>query len=182
MIILAIDTCCGVCSVALFKENVLIASKEILKPNQQAENLMSLIDIILKEGGFGFKDLSYIAVTIGPGSFTGIRIGLSAAQGISLVHDIPLIGINTLEAIAAKENIFPNEYHIFAGREQVYCQNFVSFDQMVKFSNLPLLKDKSCFDNNDAKMPHAEGVGMVAYNRIVNDCITNAEPLYIPPA
>src|SRR5207248_4274073 len=66
-----------------------------------AEHLMPLIARVMNEGGFEFADLDRIAVTTGPGSFTGLRVGISAARGIALVAGKPAIGLSTLAAFAA---------------------------------------------------------------------------------
>ena len=65
-----------------------------------AEALMPMIVAVLADAGIGFPALGAVAVTIGPGSYTGIRVGLAAAKGIALARGIPLIGVTTLEAVA----------------------------------------------------------------------------------
>lgn len=98
---LCIETTSTNCSVALFKDNQLLALKED-NSNQysHAERLHVYIEILLKENNIDKKDLKAIAVSKGPGSYTGLRIGVSAAKGLCFALDIPLISITTLKALS----------------------------------------------------------------------------------
>jgi len=100
-LILNIETTTKNCSVSLSKNGVLIALKEINDGGySHAENLHPFIENILQETKHDYTDLSAIAVSKGPGSYTGLRIGVSAAKGFCYALDIPLISVNTLEALA----------------------------------------------------------------------------------
>lgn len=100
--LLTIDTSLGLASVCISDgENILSFSNEP-EPTKQAEKLFTNIDKVLKETKTEYKDLTHIVCSIGPGSFTGIRIGMAAAKGICIGLKIPFIGITTLEAIAYK--------------------------------------------------------------------------------
>ncbi len=102
-LILNIETTTKNCSVSLSKNGQLIALKEINDGGySHAENLHPFIDLVLHESNLEYKDLSAIAVSKGPGSYTGLRIGVSAAKGLSFALDIPLISVDTLEALAHK--------------------------------------------------------------------------------
>jgi tRNA threonylcarbamoyl adenosine modification protein YeaZ len=73
-----------------------------------AERLMETIAKVLEDAGLSYPDLGRIAVSVGPGSFTGVRVGVSAARGVALALKIPAIGVSTLEALAAEARIaFP---------------------------------------------------------------------------
>jgi tRNA threonylcarbamoyladenosine biosynthesis protein TsaB len=101
--ILNIETATRNCSVALSQNGNVIACKEIAEAGySHAEKLHVFIDEILKENNIAFKDLSAISVSQGPGSYTGLRIGVSAAKGLCYSLDIPLIAIDTLEVLARK--------------------------------------------------------------------------------
>ncbi|MFM9987811.1 tRNA (adenosine(37)-N6)-threonylcarbamoyltransferase complex dimerization subunit type 1 TsaB [Flavobacterium sp.] len=101
--ILNIETATRNCSVALSQNGNVIACKEIAEAGySHAEKLHIFIDEILKENRLVFKDLSAIAISQGPGSYTGLRIGVSAAKGLCYSLDIPLIAIDTLEILARK--------------------------------------------------------------------------------
>jgi tRNA threonylcarbamoyladenosine biosynthesis protein TsaB len=98
--ILALDTCLDACSVAVTADGrVLAAASEPMTRGHQ-ERLAPLAEAMMAEAGLAFKDLDRIAVTVGPGSFTGLRVGLAFAKGLALALDIPCVGIGTLEALA----------------------------------------------------------------------------------
>ena len=98
--ILQIETSTTNCSVALSKDGITIAVKEVSEGYSHAENIHVFIKNILVEQELVFSDLSAIAVSKGPGSFTGLRIGVSAAKGLCYALDIPLISIDTLQGLA----------------------------------------------------------------------------------
>jgi tRNA threonylcarbamoyladenosine biosynthesis protein TsaB len=101
--ILNIETATRNCSVALSQNGNIITCKEIADAGySHAEKLHVFIDEILKENKITFKDLSAIAISQGPGSYTGLRIGVSSAKGLCYSLDIPLIAIDTLETLAQK--------------------------------------------------------------------------------
>jgi tRNA threonylcarbamoyl adenosine modification protein YeaZ/ribosomal-protein-alanine acetyltransferase len=100
MTLLALDTCFGCCSAALFDGQVL-AEKHTMMDTGHAEALAPMVQALLADAGLRPKDLTRIAVTIGPGTFTGVRIGLSFARGLALALKLPLIGIDSLTATAA---------------------------------------------------------------------------------
>ena len=100
MYILAIDSATPVAGVALLRDESLIVETFANIGLTHSETLMPMVDRVLKDAGLPVGQLHAIAVTIGPGSFTGLRIGLAAAKGLALAADKPLIGISTLEALA----------------------------------------------------------------------------------
>ncbi len=128
--ILAIDSTLRRCSVALWQSQSVIAEAEETTPNRQAARLIPLIEQMLDKNKVNYSDISAIACTIGPGSFTGIRIGLATAKAIALAANLPLMGVTTLEAIAwqaaqtAEDNnkitIAMNAY-----RGEIYLQSFL---------------------------------------------------------
>lgn len=104
--ILNIESATKNCSVALAKEGKTILCKEIAEEgHSHSERLHVFIEEIIKETGITFKDLSAIAVSQGPGSYTGLRIGVSAAKGLCFALDIPLIAVDTLQVLASQANI-----------------------------------------------------------------------------
>lgn len=107
--VLAIDTAFARCAVGLYDygRDALAASREPEIGKGHAERLMGLTGEVLAEAGMTYRDLHRVAVTVGPGSFTGIRVGVAAARGFALSLAIPAVGITTLEALA-----FP---HLAAG-------------------------------------------------------------------
>jgi len=98
--ILAIDSATPVAGLALLKEKSVIREEFVNFKKTHSETLMPMVDQVLRESEIGVQDLDAIAVTIGPGSFTGLRIGLAAAKGLSLASGKPLIGVSTLDVLA----------------------------------------------------------------------------------
>ena len=104
--ILNIETATKNCSVALAKDGNTIMCKEIAEEGySHAERLHVFIEEIIKEAKITFKDLSAIAVSQGPGSYTGLRIGVSAAKGLCYALGIPLIAVDTLQVLASQAKV-----------------------------------------------------------------------------
>ena len=105
-IILNIETATKNCSVALAKEGKTIACKEIAEQNfSHAEKLHVFIEELLAENNLQFSDLNAIAVSQGPGSYTGLRIGVSSVKGLCYALNIPMIAIDTLQLLAKQIQI-----------------------------------------------------------------------------
>src|SRR5258705_752678 len=103
MLILDIDTALDACAAAVLDTDAgkLIAQESLAMKRGHAEALMPLIARVIKQSGIAFASLDRIAATTGPGSFTGLRVGLSAARGIALAASKPVVGVTTLTAYAA---------------------------------------------------------------------------------
>jgi tRNA threonylcarbamoyladenosine biosynthesis protein TsaB len=103
MLILAIDTALDHCAAAVLDtDSATMRAHETLPMKRgHAEALMPLLARVMRQSGAGFPELDRIAVTTGPGSFTGLRVGLSAARGIALAAHKPVVGVTTLSAYAA---------------------------------------------------------------------------------
>ncbi|KRA66815.1 tRNA threonylcarbamoyladenosine biosynthesis protein TsaB [Caulobacter sp. Root656] len=102
--ILALDTCLGACSVAILDGDTVLAARSEPMTRGHQERIAVLAREVAAEAGVKFADLTRIAVTVGPGSFTGLRVGLSFAKGLATALAIPCVGVNTLEALAASAN------------------------------------------------------------------------------
>ncbi len=100
MLILAIDTCLARCAVCLFDSaaGIALAEEHLDMERGHAEALAPMVQRVLMKGQKQVKDLQRIAVTTGPGTFTGVRIGLSFARALSLAGNIPIVGLDTLNA------------------------------------------------------------------------------------
>ncbi|CAN7469147.1 tRNA (adenosine(37)-N6)-threonylcarbamoyltransferase complex dimerization subunit type 1 TsaB [Phenylobacterium sp. LjRoot225] len=121
--VLGLDTCLTACSVAVSDgERVLAHESEVMARGHQ-ERLAPMAERVMADAGLSFSDLQRIGVTIGPGSFTGLRVGLAFAKGLASALDIPLVGVGTLEALAAEAAglVFAA---VDARRDQVYLQGF----------------------------------------------------------
>jgi len=99
-LILNIETSTQVCSVSLAIDGITTSIKESHTKNSHAELLTIFAQQLITNGGYEFKDLDAVAVSKGPGSYTGLRIGVSTAKGLCYSLDKPLIAISTLEAMA----------------------------------------------------------------------------------
>ena len=101
MLVLAFDTTAAACSVAVVRDGACIGRAQAVADHGQAESLMPMIKGTMRESGIAYADLDRIAVTVGPGSFTGLRIGLAAARALGLAAGKPVIGVSSLEVLAA---------------------------------------------------------------------------------
>jgi tRNA threonylcarbamoyladenosine biosynthesis protein TsaB len=100
-LILLLETATSSCSVALTENGEIIGSKEVNERNIHASHITLFIEELMISAGKKYSDLNAVAVSKGPGSYTGLRIGVSTAKGLCYALDIPLIGIDTLEAMAS---------------------------------------------------------------------------------
>jgi tRNA threonylcarbamoyladenosine biosynthesis protein TsaB len=100
-LILAVDTCLAASSIAVLDGDVVRAARSEPMTRGHQERIAVLAREVMVEAGVKFPDLTRIAVTVGPGSFTGLRVGLSFAKGLATALSIPCVGINSLEALAA---------------------------------------------------------------------------------
>ncbi len=153
LILLALDTSANFCSAALYDygQSKMLSQKSENIGRGHAERLMSLLAEVLKDAGLEYKDVSRIAAVCGPGSFTGIRVGLATARGLALGLNIPVIGVSALEAIAFQHNNNGNNARgpiivaMDAKRGEIFTQMFsssgehlgmpeaVAFDQIKDF-------------------------------------------------
>ncbi len=147
--ILAIETATKNCSVALSKDGVTLLCKEIAEQGySHAERLHVFIEELLNELEVSSKDIAAIAVSQGPGSYTGLRIGVSAAKGLCFALDIPLIAIDTLSLLASQVVI--NEGYIVpmidARRMEVYSVVFNSKHEEIRGVRAEILTSESFSD------------------------------------
>ncbi len=126
MTILAIDTCLEACAVAVCDgDRPLAALSEPMSRGHQ-ERLAPMVAEAMARAGRGFDQLSRIAVTVGPGSFTGLRVGLAFAKGVALATSAPCVGVGVLEALAAGEADAGFVAAVIdARRGQLYLQVFI---------------------------------------------------------
>lgn len=132
MNILAIDTANAACSVAVRRDGASVADDFAEMERGQAERLAPMIQGVMAGSGQGFEDLDLIAVTVGPGSFTGLRIGLATAKSLGLAADLPVGGVSSFQAMMAgipeDERSAGSDRLILVAletkREDFYCQLF----------------------------------------------------------
>ena len=125
MITIALDTCLGACSVAVLGGDDLLdwMSEPMMRGHQ--ERLASMTRELMSRIGLPFAALDRIGATVGPGSFTGLRVGLAFAKGLALALDRPCVGVGTLQALAASvDDRGARVAVIDAGRGNVFLQRF----------------------------------------------------------
>ena len=130
MRILAIDTALEACSAAVLDtaRGAVVAQEQQPMVRGHAEALMPVVQRVMQHAGLAFADLDRLAVTVGPGSFTGLRVGIAAARGIALTTAKPAVGLSTLAAFAAPfiadDDTLPVVAAIDARHSHVYLQIF----------------------------------------------------------
>lgn len=125
-LILSLETSTSVCSVALHHEGKIVATSEIHKEQSHASKLAVLIEEVMELSGHSMAELTAIAISSGPGSYTGLRIGTSTAKGLCYALNIPLISVDTLFLMAAQINGYNVANAMLcpmidARRMEVYC-------------------------------------------------------------
>ncbi|MFK7900204.1 MAG: tRNA (adenosine(37)-N6)-threonylcarbamoyltransferase complex dimerization subunit type 1 TsaB [Cyclobacteriaceae bacterium] len=147
--ILSIETATKTCSIALHREAELVGSSELHLANSHSEVLAIQIENLLKSTKYTIADLDAIAVSKGPGSYTGLRIGVSTAKGLAYAQDLPIIGIDTLSAMAYQlKGHFPTSLLVpmlDARRMEVYTQ-LVTHDLKEIKATHPLILEATSFD------------------------------------
>jgi tRNA threonylcarbamoyladenosine biosynthesis protein TsaB len=129
MKVLAFDSSGGGCSAAVLSGDLVLAQERAAMLRGQAEHLVPMIARVMAAAGIGFGELDLVAVTLGPGAFTGVRIGIATAQGLALATGLPALGLGSFEAVAAS---VPAELlegrallvAIESRREELYLQAF----------------------------------------------------------
>jgi tRNA threonylcarbamoyl adenosine modification protein YeaZ len=128
LILLAIDTSAHICAVCVLdtQTDQILAEKSLDIGRGHAEVLMGLIEACLSQADVSYEDLGRIGVTIGPGSFTGVRVGMSVARGFGVSLGIPVIGISTLDACEARARALGYKGELLslldAKRGELYCK------------------------------------------------------------
>ncbi len=165
--ILCLESATPVCSVALTENGNVIAFREINEGFSHASKLTVFISEVLEEARIKVGDLDAVAISSGPGSYTGLRIGVSVAKGLCLSADKPLISISTLEAMAlgALEQIKPIVKNIFlcpmidARRMEVYCALYDIDLNVVKETSATIISDELFLDVRKGKSIYYFGDG-----------------------
>ena len=127
MRVLVIDTALDACSAAVFETGVPLGVRSEVMARGHSERLGGFVRDAVAQAGGGFEAIDRIGVTTGPGSFTGLRVGLAFAQGLGAALDRPVVGVSTLSALArsADQGRGATAAVIDARRGQVYVQTFV---------------------------------------------------------
>ena len=145
MRVLAIDTALEACSAAVLERGIITASETLPMALGHAEALMPLVARVMDLADIEFADLDRIAVTTGPGSFTGLRVGISATRGIALASGKPAIGLSTLAAFGAPLIAEDDNTNVVAAidarHDNVYLQVFGAGGRTLVAPRIATLRD-----------------------------------------
>lgn len=193
-LILGFDTSAAHCAAALLSGDTVLAHAQQDMARGQAEALMPMLEQVLRDGGVTWGDLDALAVGVGPGNFTGIRISVAAARGLALALKIPAISVSIFEARACG---LPRPLIVAedARRNAVYLQGFdaapdapglIALEDLmlapgvpVTGSGAPLLENATVVQS-----PYrlAEAIARVGLQKLGDATLPRAAPLYIRPA
>jgi len=147
MRVLAIDTALAACSAAVLDTEYggIVASESVPMLRGHAEALLPMLQRVMQQANFGFSDIDRIAVTTGPGSFTGLRVGIADARGLALAAEKPAVGLSTLSAYAAphmaSDERFPVVAAVDARHDHVYMQVFAPGGRLFTAPRLAPLRE-----------------------------------------
>lgn len=152
-LVLCLETATDICSVALGRDGNIIAQRVAKNPHSHVSQINLLVQECLEYAAIGFDDLEAVAVSAGPGSYTGLRVGASVAKGLCFGRDLPLVSIGTLEALAHATKASFDEYGeyylcpvIDARRMEVYTATYDQDLEMVEQAH-SLIVDNSSFEH-----------------------------------
>lgn len=172
--ILCADTSSQLCSVSIFNKDKLVDNINSKIERSHSKLLLKLIDSILIKNNLSVKDLDAFSIAKGPGSYTGLRIGVSTVKGLCYSLEKPLIGINTLEilSISAKEKIIDTDYNlcpmIDARRMEVFTK-LLNENLEVVGEDKALILEENSFNNFKNKTIYFFGDGSYKFKKISND-------------
>lgn len=167
--ILNIETATKNCSVSLAADGLTIAEKELSEEQfNHAEKLHVFIENVLEEAGITLQNLDAVAVSKGPGSYTGLRIGVSSAKGLSYALNIPLIALDTLQVLATKLRIGEGVIvpMIDARRMEVFTQIYNTQSEPLTTA-YALIVDENAFGNINGPV-HFLGDGALKCRELLN--------------
>ncbi len=186
MLVLGINTALAKAEVAITKNGKTIAKEKDLRPFSQASSISNLIENAIKIANIKFDDIDLLSCATGPGSFTGIRIGLAAAKGLEIALEKPLIGINIFEASAhsyPQENLsvlVDSRRNDFFVQEFNRKNNFVSEPFIAEKENLSHLNGSLIYAEEEESI--VENICILAQAKYETKIPSPALPLYIRPA
>lgn len=193
MRLLAIDSTSHIATAALFQDGDLIAEKEADASRKHAETLLPLIDELLEESGISISQIDLFAADIGPGSFTGVRIGVSLVNALASATGKKIVPVDALLALSlsSKEERKPVCAMIDARNGNAYAALYQAKKTLIEPSAveikacLPRLPEDTIFvgdvNSEHAVFPRAKEIGLAALERI-DSAQDSVEPLYLRPS
>ena len=187
-LLLNLETATSVCSVALAENGSVLAFREIPEGRRHADLITIFIQECMQEAGRTLQELNAIAVSKGPGSYTGLRIGVSTAKGLCYTLGIPLIGINTLEIMAAgKKDVLSDHLllcpMIDARRMEVYCALFNAEGHWLKETSADILNADAFAETLKEKKVHFFGDGAAKCQALIaHQANASFDPQFITSA
>lgn len=195
-LILCLETALDFCSVALGRDGTLISFAESSEERSHARVITSLASECLREASVSFSDLSAVAISAGPGSYTGLRIGAACAKGLCFAYDLPLIAVNTLEAMSIgfmeQKLLSPSRSLVVpmidARRMEVYTAVYSAGLEQIKASHALVLNESSFSEFSDKQL-NFFGNGALKFSKLAgshlnytftNDYRQTARALLIP--
>lgn len=182
MKILALETANEQCSVALIDDTELLSFELNLEPRAQTQQILPMIERALKQTKTTWQDISAIAFSRGPGSFSGVRINAAVTQALAWTHDLPVVPVSTLRALA-QHSLSENQLTavtavIDARMNEVYLASFVADDQGI----MQAVDEEKLLNYTDAQLAlqyTAVGTGakLVAQESPLNLCYANAQDI-----
>lgn len=171
--ILSLETSVDTCSVALHNQSELLATQTINEPQMHASKLAGLIEEVLKAASVQTKNLQAVAITSGPGSYTGLRIGISTAKGLCYALTVPLVTLNTLELLAYQASHLTTSDTLLcpmidARRMEVYCTIVDSLRNTVRPVTAEIIDETSFIDILQEKRIAFFGNGSSKCKAVIN--------------
>ena len=171
MKILAVDTATKSCSVAIVDKESLLAEMTVVNEQTHTKHLLEMISLVIKHSGLNLSDLNGFAVTRGPGSFTGLRIGISSVKGFAAAQGKPIAGVSSLDALARQVSFSPHLICslIDARRDEVYSSKYRYKDgNLKKEGKEQAVSPIDVLDEIDEPCIFV-GSGAVQYRNVIND-------------
>lgn len=200
--ILGIDTSTDNCSVALMKNGEILSERSEIAKSAHSEKLIAFISDIFNETGTKIQDINAIGVNIGPGSFTGLRIGLSVAKGLAFPNKIPVYGVKSIPTLIAENNFEESImyvikshknmvfYHTYTNSEEDLLDIVIEYGDLAEIINgkddVKIVGNSDFADvtgkPNDVIFPHGKSVAKLVnenYNKLQEASDQDIEPYYL---
>jgi len=173
--ILSLDSSTEACSIALLAENKKVHQRFMLAPREHTQKILPTINEVVKEAGLSLSDIDAIIYGQGPGSFTGVRIGISIAQGLAFGLDIKMVGVSTLQAMAQQAFDCNGTQSVYAAIDarmgEVYFAHYKNDNGLMVLENKEMVIKPEDLINNFAQSDIINesalvGTGWEAYSNL----------------